>query len=197
MPIIYKTCSQCKIAKPIDEFPPDKRNPDGKQSRCRVCRAANQREYIRKYPDRKRESDKCYRQNNADHVREKKREWSLQNRERLNQQSAEWRKNNRERRNAIVRSYRKRNPEAYRISSHRYLTRKRNAEGECSPEEWMYILHRYAPDGRCPACGEQKKQTMDHIVPLSVGGTNFPYNLQPLCGNCNSTKGSKIIDFRR
>lgn len=196
MPIIYKTCSKCKTPKPLDEFPPNKRSRDGKQSQCRVCRAAYQREYIRKYPERKREQDRHYRQENADHIREIKRAWSDDNRERLNQQSAEWRKNNRERRNAIVRAYRARHPESYRITKQRYLARKQNAEGECSREEWELILQQFAPDGRCPACGRQKPPTMDHIVPLSLGGSNYPFNLQPLCGNCNSTKGQKVIDFR-
>lgn len=33
--------------------------------------------------------------------------------------------------------------------------------------------------------------SVDHIVPLSAGGTNDPSNLQILCIRCNSTKGKK------
>ena len=197
MPIIFKSCTQCKVSKPLDGFPPDKRNPDGKQAKCRECRAANQREYIKKYPERKVEQGHRYRQTHQEQIRDRKRTWSAENRERLNQLSAEWRKNNRERRNTIVRAYRARNPESYRITKHRYLARRRNAEGYCSRDEWVSILHRYSPDGRCLACGKQRPPTMDHIVPLSIGGTNYPENLQPLCSNCNSTKGKKVIDFRK
>jgi len=197
MPILRKTCTQCKVSKPIDDFPPDRRNPDGKQAKCHVCRAANQRDYARRHPDKKREGDKRYRQENPEKILQNKRAYAERNREHLNQLSAEWRKANRERRNANVRNYRARNPESYRVTKERHRARKENADGHCTKAEWEGILRRYAPDGRCPACGEHRKLTMDHIVPLSLGGSNAPDNLQPLCNRCNATKGKRVIDYRR
>ncbi len=32
--------------------------------------------------------------------------------------------------------------------------------------------------------------TMDHLVPISRGGTNDPRNLQVLCRRCNGSKGA-------
>lgn len=197
MPIILKTCTQCKVAKSIDEFPPDRRNPNGKQGKCRECRAANQRAYAQRYPDRKRESDKRYRQKHPEGVKARKRAYATSNRERLNDLSAEWRKTNRDRRNEIVRAYRARHPESYRVTHQRYQARKWAAEGSCTRAEWEAILERYAPNGCCPACGQQVALTMDHVIPLSLGGTNDISNLQPLCNRCNAVKGQKIVDFRR
>lgn len=34
--------------------------------------------------------------------------------------------------------------------------------------------------------------TVDHIVPISVGGTDDPSNLQPACRECNSAKASRM-----
>lgn len=36
--------------------------------------------------------------------------------------------------------------------------------------------------------------TADHTVPRSVGGGNFLQNLEPMCEDCNSTKGSTVPD---
>ena len=43
----------------------------------------------------------------------------------------------------------------------------------------------------CVVCGEPSN-SVDHIIPLSRGGTNDPSNLQPMCQLCNSKKGAKI-----
>lgn len=49
----------------------------------------------------------------------------------------------------------------------------------------------------CLKCGSKYKLSLDHIIPICKGGENCITNLQPLCKNCNSSKGSKIIDYRK
>ena len=39
----------------------------------------------------------------------------------------------------------------------------------------------------CIVCGKPS-DTIDHIVPISCGGTNDIENLQPMCRSCNSKK---------
>lgn len=52
--------------------------------------------------------------------------------------------------------------------------------------------------GRCWYCGANKKITIDHIVPVSRGGTGHLRNLVLACKTCNSSKGSKdLSEFRR
>jgi hypothetical protein len=52
-----------------------------------------------------------------------------------------------------------------------------------------------ARDGhRCRACGATKKLHIDHIVPVSKGGTSDDGNLQVLCEKCNTSKGAKTDD---
>jgi len=47
----------------------------------------------------------------------------------------------------------------------------------------------------CLCCGSDKIY-FDHVVPLSVGGTNTANNLQLLCSRCNNRKRQQIIDYR-
>lgn len=46
---------------------------------------------------------------------------------------------------------------------------------------------------KCLECGAKDNLTVDHIVPLSRGGTNYFANLQTLCKNCNSKKGNHYV----
>lgn len=49
--------------------------------------------------------------------------------------------------------------------------------------------------GRCMACGTTSAAfVVDHIVPISRGGTSERENLQPLCVSCNSRKGTKTME---
>ena len=43
----------------------------------------------------------------------------------------------------------------------------------------------------CNRCGNISDLTIDHIVPLSKGGTNETSNLQILCRRCNASKGAR------
>lgn len=51
---------------------------------------------------------------------------------------------------------------------------------------------------RCQLCGISQKENpaivleVDHITPVSKGGTNDPANLQALCNQCNRLKSNKV-----
>ena len=45
---------------------------------------------------------------------------------------------------------------------------------------------------RCQLCYTRKNLVVDHIHPESKGGTLELNNLQTLCKNCNSKKGSRV-----
>jgi hypothetical protein len=57
------------------------------------------------------------------------------------------------------------------------------------------VLHRC--DFTCQACGAKAADGaelhIDHIHPVSKGGTNDPANLQALCRDCNLGKGARVL----
>ncbi|MBW3085570.1 hypothetical protein KEM60_01770 [Austwickia sp. TVS 96-490-7B] len=46
--------------------------------------------------------------------------------------------------------------------------------------------------GACRRCGATFELQYDHVIPVSMGGSNAAENLQILCGPCNRRKGASI-----
>lgn len=49
---------------------------------------------------------------------------------------------------------------------------------------------RHKQNGRCAECGKHRKLEIDHIVPVSRGGSGDINNIQLLCGTCNKKKSA-------
>lgn len=131
-----------------------------------------------------------------------------------------WNKNNIERRREIARNWSKRNrskvsdyqrrwrhevnPEQAkflnRYNSHTRRARLRKVKGSYTQQEWIKLLESF--NNRCASCNVEDKPTrwgkltIDHIIPISKGGSNSIDNIQPLCYHCNYTKYTKIINYR-
>lgn len=75
------------------------------------------------------------------------------------------------------------------LKARRYA-REKGAIGSHSLKEWQNLKSIF--NQKCAKCGEDKKLTKDHIIPLSKGGSDYIENIQPLCKNCNSKKHNKI-----
>lgn len=50
--------------------------------------------------------------------------------------------------------------------------------------------------GSCRHCGATVELQFDHIIPVALGGSSSPDNLQVLCGPCNRQKGAAITLHR-
>jgi hypothetical protein len=46
-------------------------------------------------------------------------------------------------------------------------------------------------DWQCVFCGGHRRLTVDHVIPVSRGGTDDLDNLQTACWSCNSSKGNR------
>ena len=55
-----------------------------------------------------------------------------------------------------------------------------------------YVKERESRD-ECIFCGGKKDLTLDHLLPRSRNGPNDEKNVVWVCGNCNSSKGSRRL----
>ena len=111
-------------------------------------------------------------------------------------------KNNRRRRQAASLAYYYRDPGKCRAAAkawfdsnpekaanYHHQRRSRmagNRSGTVSKREMRRLL-----ESPCLACGATGSTTVEHLIPVSRGGSHAIGNLAPLCGPCNSSKGSR------
>lgn len=88
-------------------------------------------------------------------------------------------------------------PESCRQIAHRRRARKRGIPGSHTLKEWLTLCAKFKH--RCVRCGEKRKLTRDHIIPISKpNSSNDISNIQPLCYSCNSSKNNRYsVDYRK
>ena len=85
----------------------------------------------------------------------------------------------------------------YRKAGRMYDMRKRSNVGFHTWEQWQDLKAKYGY--MCLCCKKVEPEVylcVDHVVPVSKGGSNDISNIQPLCRSCNSRKHAKDYDFR-
>ncbi len=199
-----KYCSKCNQNKDLVEFNNNKTTKDGLQYYCRDCKAKY------KYPQKLKEYynthkiiilaqtkvrqqiinrepylkyQKEYHQKdyeeNKDKILEYFRQHYKKHKIRIKKRCDRWRRNNLKRASVI---------------SQRYRARKLKADGFFTLEdiEKIYIIQ----NGKCFYCDKELhgKFEIDHKIPLSRGGSNWPDNLCCSCKNCNCSKNNKTVE---
>ena len=101
---------------------------------------------------------------------------------------------NRERINTNSRRRHKRNPDKRRARDSNRRTRVAGGGGKFTALEFKELCNYYG--NACLCCGLKRKLTADHVVPVFYQGSSDISNIQPLCRECNSSKGVKEIDYR-
>lgn len=112
----------------------------------------------------------------------------------------QWATKNKESIRQATRSWQARNPLKTRANIHNYKAKRRQNGGRHSSRDLLNIIS--SQNYRCAECGAKilhsKDRHLDHIKPVSRGGTNDKGNLQFLCIGCNLSKGAKDpIEFAR
>lgn len=67
--------------------------------------------------------------------------------------------------------------------------------GRNTPRDFSRLKNRLL--GRCGYCKVNQANTIDHIIPLLRGGSNYIGNIMPACGACNYSKQHKtLVEWR-
>jgi len=119
------------------------------------------------------------------------KEYYLKNKVKRNIQAKEWSKLNPEKRKEIRKRWKSKNRDLVNHYTKLRIYREKNATGCHSLADIEHATSVWG--GKCAYCRENVATTVDHVHPLSAGGTNDPSNLVPACVRCNSSKGSKSI----
>lgn len=166
-----KKCSNCDQVKPFEEFRKDKSTKDGREYRCKACKA---------------EHDLRYYEANREQKQEYYRQYYEANREQEQKRIYQWRQANPE----YGRKWKQDNPDKVRASNARRRARKRQAATEPFTVEDQVRIWGESPT--CVYCQERPAEHLDHFVPLALGGEHSLTNATwPACAPCNLRKRDK------
>jgi 5-methylcytosine-specific restriction endonuclease McrA len=104
-----------------------------------------------------------------------------------------WRQANKDRIAKYNSEYCKKNLQKLVTNTRNKRAIRKNIEGVHTAEDIQKLY--IEQDGLCNHCHTQLiKYDVDHIIPLSRGGSNWPTNLQLLCPHCNRSKHDKTME---
>lgn len=183
-----KQCSSCKkeLRLSSKNFSIQTKTVSGFSTECRICLRNRYRLYRETNKEKLKIKTNEYRKNNPGWTKlVKKRDYEK----------------NREARISAARKYRQKNPdkcnklskEQYAVKNAMRRARLQNAGGSYTKEDIKRIYD--SQNGKCLYCSIEvgNKYHIDHIVPLSRGGTNSPDNICIACIQCNLEKSYKLL----
>lgn len=141
------------------------------RKRLRSCIAS--RKYRELHPEKIKEYNKKYYEENKENSSKRFREYYLLNHEAMLERS---------------RVRRKEHPEDKRMASRRRKILLKNSVCELSNKEIKSVMT------RCLFCDTTENLTLAHNIPISRGGSTKPDNVFCLCASCNSRMNTKTID---
>lgn len=169
-------------------------------------RLAVAKQYREKNYEIVRAKDRKYKQENRDAMNASRREkykkdnsveiarvvaYQAANKAKVSERRRKHYASNAERLRRYTREYNKLNPATARKNNMLRRARKAGADGFYTVHDVRRILVDQKYKCANCMCDVSEKYHVDHIMPLKLGGTNWPSNLQMLCPTCNMRKSAK------
>jgi len=213
-----KTCTVCQESLSFDNYSKSTASKNGFKAQCKKCLVKKSSEYNAVNSEKRKLYAKDYRANNAEKIqlgKEKcrqakpeqyaatKKRYYLSHKQEVLAYDKKWTQANSDKVRITRRDYQRRNPEkAFLIAKQwakdnpelrRASTSKRRASKRLNGVKLVTkkeLLRLYASP--CAYCGIPSKH-IDHVIPISKGGSHSIGNLVGACAPCNLSKGSKLI----
>ena len=160
-------------------------------------RRKNDPEFAQKSREYRKEHIKRWKAKNPDKAKEMERKQHdrIANNPELRAKYTKYERERRQKRQKSDPAFHEHLMDLAKRGSHKRRARIAQTGGSYTRSEWRKLCEFY--DHRCLCCGMKfQRLTVDHVLPLSKGGTNNIENIQPLCRSCNSQKHDKEIDYR-
>lgn len=190
----YKACSCCGEDKPASAFNRNISTRDGLHAECKECSRIQRRARRVRNPERVKALDRASRERHSKRRSVRAKEWIQEHAGHVQQRGRMYRQQRRDHYRQLKRRWYRAHPEYEVRRSHIRRQRVASAQTHYTIAEWRKLRKGFG--NACLRCGAMEDLTIDHVVPLVLGGSNHISNLQLLCRTCNSWKNARIMDFR-
>lgn len=208
----FKECHKCGNELPItnEYFTMQIGCKDGFRGICKTCDAKRKKRYYEVSKEANKEAvakyHKQYAITNKEYLSNHAKRYYLENKNACDKRNKAYYEANKEARS----EYHKR----HNLENKEYITKRAKRYHQAHLEEWKIkgqrrrAMEKALPstlthiqwnatklhfNNKCAYCGEDKKLTIEHFVPVSKLGELSVENILPVCSRCNSSKGGRVF----
>jgi len=210
-----KQCRMCGKNLEKSNFNKCSANPDGLQRWCKGCqkqakskwdkenqehRFSYKLQYNSEHRIENVEYSRQYRKNHPGYVKKHNDERKLDPEKYKEIGKRSYEKTYPNRRHKIIKAvmeYRSKNKEKTRCWSNKCHAKRKsvldNVLCDLTTDQWIGCLTFF--DNKCVYCGEDKRITQDHVMPITKNGEHTKTNVVPACFRCNCSKNDSLLEL--